>query len=140
VYFVAMDNVLRAIDLGNGAQRWKVGLTYRPAAGPVVVGSTVIVPGDVDILPAFAAADGRPAGRIAFSARLAVLPVFSTPVDAPPVAIAVTGSLEDKWTMWSMRPSPVPPLPVQPLTELPGEAVPLPAAPTPPVPGSEALR
>ena len=132
IYFVAMDNVLRAIDRGNGAQRWKVGLTYRPAAGPVVLGNAVIVPGDVDMLPALAATDGKPVGKIAFVARLAVLPVFALPADGPPAVIAITGSLENKWLMWSMRPSPVPALPVQPLTTLPGDAVPLPVVPSPP--------
>jgi outer membrane protein assembly factor BamB len=133
VYFAAMDNVLRAIDRGNGALRWKVGLTYRPAAGPVVLGGAVVVPGDVDVLPAYDGASGKPVGKIAFSARLAVLPAFALPEGGPPAVIAVTGSLENKWLMWAMMPSPVPALPVQPLAALPGEAMPLPVAPTPPV-------
>ena len=32
VYFVSMDNVLRALDAGTGAQRWKKPLPLRPIA------------------------------------------------------------------------------------------------------------
>lgn len=132
IYFAAMDNVLRAIDAGNGALRWKAGLSYRPAAGPVVIGDLVVVPGDVDVLPAYSATDGKPVGKLVFPARLAVLPVFQVHPEAPPEVIAITGSLENKWIMSSMRPSPVPTIPVQPLTALPGDAVPLPVIPTSP--------
>ena len=47
VYFVALDNLLRAHDRKNGAFRWKKDLRYRPSAGPLLVGASVAVPGSV---------------------------------------------------------------------------------------------
>jgi hypothetical protein len=91
----------------------------------------VVVPGYVELLPAFDARAGTPAGRIALAAHLAVLPVFVSAGEGLPLAIAITGSLENRWIMALMGPSPVPALPVQPLTTLPGEALPLTTAPGP---------
>lgn len=132
VYFAAMDNVVRAIDRGDGAVEWKQGLAYRPAAGPVVLGRFVVVPGDVEALPVFNARNGTNAGRIVFPALLAALPVFSPQADGSFTVIAISGSHENKWTMSMLEPSLVPPFALSPLTDLPGVAVPLPPEPVPP--------
>ena len=34
VYFVSLDNLLRALDRNSGAQRWKKPLAARPVVGP----------------------------------------------------------------------------------------------------------
>ena len=60
VYFVALDNVLRAMDLKSGAQVWMRPLTIRPIAGPVRAGTTILVAGQTAQLRAFAAKDGTP--------------------------------------------------------------------------------
>ena len=133
VYLTAMDNVLRAIDRGDGALEWKQGLSYRPAAGPVLVGSYVIVPGDVNALPAFNARTGAPAGHLTFAAFLAALPVFSEEPGGVLTVVAISGSHETPWTVSMLETALVPPVPaVQPLTALPGEVVPPPPAPEPP--------
>ena len=36
VYFVAFDNVLRALNLNSGVQQWMRPLALRPAWGPVM--------------------------------------------------------------------------------------------------------
>jgi outer membrane protein assembly factor BamB len=128
VYFAAMDNVLTAIDRGHGARKWNKGLTYRPVAGPVIVGGFVTVPGYVASLPAFSSATGSQAGQVAFASRLAALPVFVDPPDGVPTVLAIIGDLENNWALTMIQASMVPAIPISPLTDLPGEAVPLPFA------------
>ena len=130
VYFAAMDNVVRAIDRGSGALRWKKGLTYRPNAGPVVLGSYVVVPGDVEALAVFDARTGTPVSSIAFSARrLATLPVFGQQDKL--FALGITGELDEKWAVTLLEPSGVPAIAIEPLTTLPGEMVWMPQLPPP---------
>lgn len=132
VYFAAMDNVLRAIDRGHGAIEWKKGLAYRPAAGPVLIGEYVVVPGDVNVLPAFQARSGAPGGQIVFPALLAAIPVFAQEPNGVLTVIAISGSHEHPWTVSMLETAIVPPLPgVRPITVLPGEVVlpPLPDLP-----------
>ena len=126
VYFAALDNAVRAVDRGHGALKWRKGLPYRPAAGPVVLGGHVLVPGPVESMPSFKARTGEPGGSIKFPASLAALPLLSQPEAGAAFVAAMTGGLENKWMLSLFDPSPLPELPVLPLTELPGEAVPLP--------------
>jgi len=60
VYFAALDNVLRAMDLKTGAQVWMRPLPVRPITGPVRAGTTILVAGQPAQLRAFAAKDGTP--------------------------------------------------------------------------------
>ena len=64
VYFVALDNVLRAMNLVTGGQQWMRPLPIRPAWGPVKAGSTIIVAGQTPPLRAFALKDGVAAGTL----------------------------------------------------------------------------
>lgn len=129
IYFAAMDNVLRALDRRHGALRWNKGLLYRPAAGPVVLGEGVVVPGYVEALPVFRNVDGAPAGQIRFAAALTALPLFAAQPDGVPMVFASLGSLLDRWTVTLLETSLVPVLPVTPLTEWPGDLIPMPAPP-----------
>ncbi len=131
IFFAAMDNVLRALDRGNGALRWNQALAYRPSAGPTVLAGLVVVPGDVESLPAFAARTGAAAGQIPFPARLARVPAFSQLPDGSPLVFGLLGDLFDRWTLTLLEGSLIPDLPVQPLAQVPGEAVPMPAPPAP---------
>ena len=83
VYFVALDNVLRALDLKSGAQHWMRPLALRPAWGPVRAGSTLIVAGLTMSLPAFDMKDGKPAGDLATGGEV---------VAAPPHALEESGT------------------------------------------------
>lgn len=124
VYFAAMDNTLWATDRRDGAIEWRKGLAYRPGGGPVLLGSLIVVPAQERALPAFSARDGADAGEIAFPARLAALPVLAQDALGATIAIGITGSLEDRWLLTMLKPSPYGRLPVSPLSALPGEAVP----------------
>jgi outer membrane protein assembly factor BamB len=64
VYFVSLDNVLRALNRTGGDQRWKSALPHRPTGGPFLVGQVLFVPGISSELPTFRAKDGKPAGSV----------------------------------------------------------------------------
>jgi outer membrane protein assembly factor BamB len=61
VYFVSLDNVLRAMNLVSGGLQWMRSLPVRPAWGPVRAGSSIIVAGQNAPLRAFNIKDGTPA-------------------------------------------------------------------------------
>ena len=45
VIAVMLDQSVRAFKIGGGAQAWRYPLSFRPAAGPIVVGASVLVTG-----------------------------------------------------------------------------------------------
>jgi outer membrane protein assembly factor BamB len=47
VYFVSLDNVLRALDRKSGSVRWQKSLPMRPSTGPLLTGWTLLVAGSV---------------------------------------------------------------------------------------------
>ena len=127
VYMAGLDNMLRAVRRRGGALLWQKSLVYRPAAGPVLIGEMVLVPGYVETpLPVFAVATGAQAGALGFDGSLVALPVFTSLEDGRFAVIGITGGLENKWTISLRTPPLVHPIAAQPLTVLPGEQVPLP--------------
>jgi len=91
VYFVSLDNVLRALDLRTGGQKWKIGLPFRPLQGPVRAGDAVIVSGRVPPVRAYAVADGKAAGDFGAGSELAAAPrLFIEDVTHLPSVIVVT--------------------------------------------------
>ena len=130
VYMAGLDNMLRVVRRSGGGLLWRASLAYRPAAGPVLVGNTVLVPGYAETpLPAFAIATGTAAGTLGFDGPLVTLPVFTTLPDKRLAAIGITGGLDNKWMISLRTPSLVRKIDAQPLTALPGEAVVLPPPP-----------
>jgi len=141
VYAVALDNSLRAFDRGNGALRWSPrGIPFRPTAGPVVIGDMVAVAGTTKEISAFDAATGRPAEQLVLAATsqpggepataetLATSPAYR--VSGPGVTIvAITGSLNQQWTLRLAVSNGVPVVSLAPLTELPGLRLPIPPPP-----------
>jgi outer membrane protein assembly factor BamB len=65
VYFVSLDNELRALDRRGGALRWQRPVPIRPSAGPLQIGATLIVAGVAAELRAYRTSDGAPAGEFA---------------------------------------------------------------------------
>jgi outer membrane protein assembly factor BamB len=61
VYFVSLDNVLRALNLKSGGQHWMRPLPMRPVSGPIRAGSTVLVSGVAAAVHAYDVKDGKPA-------------------------------------------------------------------------------
>ena len=101
--------MLRVVRRNGGALLWQKSVVYRPAAGPVLIGKTVVVPGLVETaLPAFAVDTGAAAGTLAFDGSLVALPVFTTLPDKQLAAIGITGGLDNKWIISLRTPSLVP--------------------------------
>ena len=97
IYFVALDNVLRALDRGNGNLRWKTNLPSRPAAGPLRTGDVVLVPYVTNDIGAFAAAKGTQAFTIHASGEIGGVPFIRESVwpTAPRlIAMSRDGSLQ----------------------------------------------
>jgi outer membrane protein assembly factor BamB len=65
VYFIALDNVLRAHDRNNGTMIWKQVLPVRPFTGPLLSGETLIVSGVAAELYGYNTRDGKRAGPFA---------------------------------------------------------------------------
>jgi hypothetical protein len=57
-YVVSLDNIVRALNRGNGNQRWKTELPTRPILPPRVFFGTVVVTGLAPAVSTFAAKDG----------------------------------------------------------------------------------
>ena len=65
VYFIALDNVLRAHNRNNGSMIWKQVLPVRPFTGPLLSGETLIVSGIAAELYGYNTSDGKRAGPFA---------------------------------------------------------------------------
>jgi hypothetical protein len=98
VIFVALDNLVRAIDRGDGALRWQKGVPFRPLSGPVVAAGAVFVAGSGADMRILRASDGTAAGSMAFPGRHAVAPGVLETGDRVVFAV-VTGGLEESWKL-----------------------------------------
>ncbi len=92
VYFVSLDNVLRALDRRSGSQQWKRTLPLRPRSGPLAAADALIVAGLTPGVRAFRMATGAPAGDIPTTGDVAAPPYFMQG-PAGPVVIVVTRDL-----------------------------------------------
>jgi outer membrane protein assembly factor BamB len=92
VYFVSLDNVLRALSRTTGVQQWFRPLAVRPTAGPIKAGITLVVPGSAPTLPAYDAKDGRPAGTLSAGTgeAAALVHLVSNETAASPAIVIVT--------------------------------------------------
>ena len=137
VYFVSLDNLLRALDRKSGNQRWKRPLPLRPTTGPLKAGDRLIVSGVAPTLRAYFAKDGTPAGEVSTEGELAAPPyVFDDP-DAAAV-IVVTRNIAKGGVILSALslappPPPPPPPPAAAPSTTPNPQTPASPAPSPPV-------
>jgi outer membrane protein assembly factor BamB len=122
VFAGALDNMVRAFDRGSGARRWNKGVPFRPMAGPIVIGTTVLVPGPAAAIPAFDAATGTAQATLALGGPLAEGLAVGTSGGETLLA-AVIGDISRGWSLVIFDSSFS--LTAIPLTSLPGEAVPI---------------
>jgi outer membrane protein assembly factor BamB len=127
VFITAMDNVVSAFDRRAGHLLWHASVPFRPTTGPVLLGTTLAVPGAASEVRGFDAA-GHPVTPIKLEESLAIPPAFAESAGAAVMA-AVTGSLNGQWKLLLVEESRA--LPVVPLTQLPGVNVPV-VVPVPP--------
>ena len=127
VYFVGLDNVLRALDRITGVQQWQQGLKRRPAAGPVVMQRWVLIPSSSSAEIWAWTAQGRPAGTVSTPAEPAVAPRFvSTDAEGARIYV-ITGGLARVWQLTLVATAGDPP--VVRLIELPGTLEMMPGEP-----------
>jgi outer membrane protein assembly factor BamB len=93
VYFVSLDNVVRALNQRNGVQQWKRGLTFRPAFAPIKAADTLVLSGFDGPPRAFLLKDGTPAGEMTVEAGseiIAPLHSFQSAGTFAPAVMAIT--------------------------------------------------
>jgi outer membrane protein assembly factor BamB len=74
VYFISLDNVLRALHRRRGGLEWHRGLPMRASSGPIMLEDLLIVPGVAAEFTAFSMRDGVYAGSYRAAADLAAPP------------------------------------------------------------------
>jgi outer membrane protein assembly factor BamB len=87
VFFLSLDNVLRALDRRSGTQQWQQAISTRTIGGPVRLGSLIVVATLSPHLQAFGSTDGKPAG----SSPAPKEDDLSTTLAAPPGRIRLDG-------------------------------------------------
>ena len=100
VYFVSLDNILRALDRGNGSLRWRRQLMFRPSTGPLLSGVTVVVAGVAAELRAYSTLTGSPVGELVLKSeqgdelQLAAPPTLLEGIAAPLIILTRDGRME----------------------------------------------
>ena len=118
VYFVSLDNVLRALSLKSGVQRWMRPLAIRPAWGPALTGTTVVVAGLNASARAFDSKDGKPVGETPAGAEISAQPhALEHPATKAPMLLLVSRDIAKGagaflvMRSFEPQPTPVAPLP-----------------------------
>lgn len=96
IYFVAKDNVLRAVALGGGSLRWTAELSARPVGGPQLYRGAIFVP-LANSVAVFDPGTGKPLGTLAASGELSAAPHLrfqARPTGARLVAVTRDGRLQ----------------------------------------------
>lgn len=91
VFLLSRDNLLRAVNEGNGNQRWKKDSAGRPSGPPVVAGPTLVVAGLSAQVGSYAAATGAALGTYTAPEDVLGSPLVAYPFPATgPAVILVT--------------------------------------------------
>ncbi len=118
IYFVAFDNVLRALNRSNGNMRWTRNLPSRPSGGAQRADDVVLVPFSTTDIGAYLATTGVPAFTIRAVGELGRAPFLRENARATAtrlVAISREGNLQGFAARFEQPPAPI--------TELPGVRV-----------------
>ena len=118
IYFAGRDNLLRAVDRGNGNLRWKANLPSRPAGGPLRLPDALFMPMVSSEILGFDPQTGKPSVTVRAAGEIGVQPFFRPGVRRT-AALLITVSREGQLQGFARRFEPPPQL-------LP---VPLPGAP-----------
>ena len=119
VYYVALDNILWALNRNNGVLAWYQPLPMRPSGGPLVVGDVVIVAGVAAEVYAYRTRTGDPAGKSESAADLASAPQL-VPADVPALTSVAMVTRGGVFMLMRRRIEPVAtPLPYPLGTEIP---------------------
>ena len=123
VYVVSWDNIVRALDRGNGAQRWKEPVA-RPLFPPRILNGIIAVVGVSPTLSTFRADTGSPVSTWAFPSELLLqgAPLIDEPA---PYRVAIVAIFRDG-QVFGLRSTEMlfKEAPAVPLTVLPGRPLP----------------
>lgn len=114
IYFVAFDNVLRALNRGNGNLRWTRNLPSRPSGGAQRAEDVVLVPFSTTDIGAYLATTGAPSFTIRAANELGGAPFLRTNARATAtrlVAVSREGHLQGFAARFEQPPAPLPALP-----------------------------
>jgi len=93
VYFLSLDNQLRALNRGNGNQVWRTSLPVRALAGPLPMAGLLLVSGISAEIRAYRPVDGAAAGEVAAAGELVAPPhVVTTASPLGPRLVVLTGA------------------------------------------------
>ncbi len=141
VYFVAADNVVRALDRRSGVQRWREPLPLRPTDGPALVGPALLVAGVSPEVQLFDPRSGESAGVYHAPGELGARPFLVPGLPASGTRLVVltadgriTGLAAGKAPPRGTLDFPPPPLLPQPARLALDEVLPVDAVPRPPPP------
>jgi outer membrane protein assembly factor BamB len=144
VVAVTLDQAVRAFKIGSGAQDWRQELSFRPAGGPVIAGSSVLVTGFAPTVHAIDRKTGAKQGvygipleadargiSLETLAAGPVLAVRATIFDDMLVLVTQHGLVHTARRLFDPPPSPLTALPGTPVT-VPAPPPGMPAAAAPP--------
>ncbi len=95
VYFLSLDNVLRALDRKSGVQQWTRHLDMRPSSGPTRARNTLLVSGVSPEIRSFLMRDGKPDSKYTAPGDLAEpAHVVEKPELGSPELVVLTGQGE----------------------------------------------
>jgi outer membrane protein assembly factor BamB len=115
LYYVSLDNTLRAHNQRNGHLAWKRSLSSRPVGGPLWIGDRVVVAAVAPELRAFTAANGTASGVVSVPGRIIHRPyLVEAAGDLPPLLVIVTAGGQVQAIGQTIEP------PLVPLESLPG--------------------
>jgi outer membrane protein assembly factor BamB len=121
IFLVSLDNTVKAVNRGNGHQRWRKTIT-RPLFAPYAFGGVVVVVGVSPTLSTFSAKDGLPISTYEAPAQLQGPPLIDRGLT--PFAVSIVVIMRDG-TAVGLRPTGMMfrELPVVPLTAVPGRVL-----------------
>jgi len=132
VFYTSLDAVVRAVNPGNGHQRWKRDAGTRAPVGPIALDGSVLVTGLSPTLSAFDPLSGTPLGSLPLPGEVYGTPLVTdvlTPRRVAMVVILRDGRVYGLRALTLQFNEAAP----QPLAALPGQALARERLPAPPV-------
>ena len=108
VYYVALDNILWALDRGNGVMKWRAELPVRASGGPIVIGTVVAVAAMALQINGYRAQTGLAAGTAVLPAADLAGPPQVLPDAHPLVASVAIVTREGTFTLLKRQLEPLP--------------------------------
>jgi outer membrane protein assembly factor BamB len=98
VYFLSLDNVLRAMNQRNGVQQWKKALPFRPEFPPLQAADAIVVASRGGLVRAYFMKDGQSAGEMTADNNAEIVApfyAFSSVTALGPVVVMVTNLIAE---------------------------------------------